>query len=158
MFSYFPYAAAFIDPEGEGLTLDARLVGIALAIAPLVFIVVGFVSANSLAPRRILLAMGLLIVLGLSVGLISPVLGASAGFGVGVAICLRLPDIADQMRRRLIAVALATLYTMILLFVAASAGVTTGAVVPILAVGFADEYGAWRLAREEEKGTGRNSA
>jgi hypothetical protein len=152
MFSYFPYAAAFIDPEGEGVTLDARLVGIALAIAPLVFVVVGFVSRNSLAPRRILWAMGLLIVLGLSVGLISPVLGASAGFGVGVAICLRLPDISDQMRRRLIAVALAILYTMILLFIAPSAGVTTGAVVPILAVGFADEYGAWRLARA--KGTG----
>ena len=148
MFSYFPYAAAFIDPEAEGPTLDARLVGIALAIAPLVFIVVGFVSRNSLAPRRILLAMGLLIVLGLSVGLISPVLGASAGFGVGVAICLRLPDIPDQMRRRLIAVALATLYTMILLFLAPSAGVTTGAVVPLLVVGFADEYGAWRWARD----------
>jgi hypothetical protein len=96
--------------------------------------------------------MGLLIVLGLSVGLISPVLGASAGFGVGVAICLRLPDISDQIRRRLIAVALAIVYTMILLFIAPSAGVTTGAVVPILAVGFADEYGAWRLARA--KGTG----
>jgi hypothetical protein len=40
------------------------------------------------------------------------------------------------------------LYTMILLFIAPSAGVTTGAVVPILVVGFADEYGAWRLARD----------
>jgi hypothetical protein len=148
MFSYFPYAAAFINPEGEGVTLDARLVGIALAIAPLVFVVVGFVSRNAGAPRRILLAMLLLVVLGLSVGLISPVLGAAAGFGVGVAICLRVPDIPDQVRRRLVAVALATLYTMILLFIAPSAGVTTGAVVPILVVGFADEYGAWRLARD----------
>ena len=154
MFSYFPYAAAFINPEGEGVTIDARLVGIALAIAPLVFVVVGFVSRNSLAPRRILWAMALLIVLGLSVGLISPVLGASAGFGVGVALCLRLPDIPDQVRRRLIAVALAILYTMILLFLAPSAGVTTGAVVPIIAIGFADEYGAWRLARQGEKGSG----
>ncbi|MGH8926204.1 MAG: hypothetical protein ACRDWA_16475 [Acidimicrobiia bacterium] len=147
MFSYFPYAAAFIDPVGDGVTLDARLVAIALAIAPLVFIVVGFVSRNSQAPRRILLSMMLLLALGLSVGLISPVLGATAGFGVGVAICLRIPDIPDQMRRRLIAVALAVVYTMLLLFVAPSAGVTTGAVVPILVVGFADEYGAWRFAR-----------
>ncbi|HJU80750.1 MAG TPA: hypothetical protein VJ796_03275 [Acidimicrobiia bacterium] len=147
MFSYFPYAAAFINPEEEGITIDAGLVGIALAIAPLVFVVVGFISANPQAPKRILLAMGLLIGLGLSVGLIAPVLGASAGFGVGVAICLRIPDIPDQLRRRLIAVALAVIYTMVLLFIAPSAGVTTGAVVPILVVGFADEYGAWRLAR-----------
>ncbi|HKZ19110.1 MAG TPA: hypothetical protein VJQ57_03270 [Acidimicrobiia bacterium] len=147
MFSYFPYAAAFIEPGSAEPTLDAGLVGIALAVAPLVFVVVGFVSRNADAPRRILLAMGLLIGLGLAIGLIAPVLGAAAGFGVGVAICLRIPDIADQMRRRLIAVGLATLYTMILLFIAPSAGVTTGAVVPILVVGFADEYGAWRLSR-----------
>lgn len=147
MFSYFPYAAAFIRPEGEGAVLDARLVGIALVVAPFVFISVGFVSRNPAAPKRILWAMALLIVLGLSIGLISPVLGASAGFGVGIALCLRLPDIPDQMRRRLLAVAGAVLYTMLLLFLAPSAGVTTGAVVPSLVVGFADEYGAWRFSR-----------
>jgi hypothetical protein len=102
---------------------------------------------NPKAPKLILLAMGLLLVIGLAVGLVSPVLGASAGFGVGVAVCLRLPDIPDQMRRRLIAVGLATVYTLILLLVAPSAGVTTGAVVPTLVVGFADEYGAWRWGR-----------
>ncbi|HJU82286.1 MAG TPA: hypothetical protein VJ796_11155 [Acidimicrobiia bacterium] len=151
MFSYFPYAAAFIEPGATEPTLDAGLVGIALAVAPLVFVVVGFVSRNADAPRRILLAMGLLIGLGLAIGLIAPVLGAAAGFGVGVAICLRMPDIPDQMRRRLIAVSLATLYTMTLLFIAPSAGVTTGAVVPILVVGFADEYGAWRYSRRAKE-------
>lgn len=153
MFSYFPFAAAFIDPGNEeGVVVDPGLVGIALVVAPFVFVVVGLVSRNTRAPLRVLLAMGLLIVLGLAVGLISPVLGASAGFGVGVAICLRLPDIPDQMRRRLVAVALALIYTMILLFVAPPAGVLTGALVPTLLVGFADEYGAWRLAKREDAG------
>jgi hypothetical protein len=148
MFSYFPYAAAFISESGEP-AVDPALVGIALVVAPFVFVVVGLVSRNALAPKRVLLAMGLLIAIGLSVGLISPALGASAGFGVGVAICLRLPDIPGQLRRRLVAVGLAVLYTMVLLFVAPPAGVITGAIVPILMVGFADEYGAWRATRED---------
>lgn len=149
MFSYLPYAAAFVDPGSEGVTIDAGLLAIALAVAPLVFIVVGFVSRNPNSPRRILLAMGLLLALGLAVGLVSPILGASAGFGVGVALCLNLPDIPDQMRRRLVAVLLGVVYTMLLLFIAPSAGVTTGAVVPILLVGFADEYGAWRYTKAQ---------
>ncbi|MGH8950156.1 MAG: hypothetical protein ACRDX9_01915 [Acidimicrobiia bacterium] len=149
MFSYFPYAAAFIDSASQEVTVDPALVGIALLIAPFVFVVVGLVSRNPGAPKRILISMGLLIALGLSLGLISPVLGASAGFGVGVALCLRLPDVPDQMRRRLVAVTLAVVYTMVLLFVAPPAGVLTGALVPTLLVGFADEYGAWRWAKRQ---------
>ncbi|MGH8913140.1 MAG: hypothetical protein ACRDZM_01335 [Acidimicrobiia bacterium] len=152
MFSYFPYAAAFIDDAGsEGVTVDPGLVGIALVVAPFVFIVVGLVSRNTLAPKRVLLSMGLLLALGLAVGLITPALGASAGFGVGIALCLRLPDIPDQMRRRIVAVGLAVVYTMALFFVAPPAAVLTGAIVPTLVVGFADEYGAWRWARARDR-------
>jgi hypothetical protein len=98
----------------------------------------------------ILMSMGLLLLLGLSLGLVSPVLGAAAGFGVGAALCLRLPDIPDQLKRRLIGVTFAVAYTTLLLFVAPPAGVLTGAILPTLMVGFADEYGAWRLARDTQ--------
>jgi len=152
MFSYFPYAAAFIDGE-EGVTVDPGLLGIALVVAPFVFVVVALVSRNTRAPSQILLAMALLLGLGLSIGLISPILGASAGFGVGVAITLRRPDIPDQMRRRILAVVFAVVYTTLLLFIAPPAGVVTGAVVPMLMVGFADEYGGWRQARDRQRGT-----
>lgn len=151
MFSYFPYAAAFIDGVDE-VTVDPRLVGIALVIAPFVFVVIGFVSRNIRAPRQILVSMGLLVALGLAIGLISPVLGASAGFGVGTALTVRMPDIPDQLKRRLIGVAFAVAYTTLLLFVAPPAGAVTGAIVPTLMVGFADEYGAWRLARDNKAG------
>ena len=146
MFSYFPYAAAFIRTPGGEAAIDPGLLGIGLVLAPVVFIVVALVSRNPRAPRMILNSMGLLLVLGLSLGLISPVLGAAAGFGVGAALCLRLPDIPDQLRRRIIAVALALIYTTVLLVVATPAGVLAGAIVPMLIVGFADEYGAWRFS------------
>jgi hypothetical protein len=152
MFSYFPYAAAFIDGE-EGVTVDPGLLGVALVVAPFVFVVVALVSKNTRAPSQILLAMALLLGLGLSIGLISPILGASAGFGVGVAITLKRPDIPDQMRRRILAVVFAVVYTTLLLFIAPPAGVVTGAVVPMLMVGFADEYGAWRQTRDRQRGT-----
>jgi len=153
VFSYFTYAAAFTANKGEAAEIDPALVAIALGLAPFVFVVVGFVSRNPKAPRMVLISMGLLLGLGLSVGLISPALGAAAGFGVGVAICLRLPDIPDQLRRRLIAVSLSVVYTMILLFFLTPAGLITGALLPGLAIGFADEYGAWRTERDTELGS-----
>jgi hypothetical protein len=147
MFSYFSYAAAFVQPEGAERTIDGGLVAVSLVIAPFAFLVVALVSRNPRTPRMVLLSMGLLLVLGLALGLVSPVLGAAAGFGVGAALCLRLPDIPGQMTRRILAVTFAVVYTTVLLFVATPAGVLSGAVIPILMVGFADEYGAWQWAR-----------
>ena len=147
MFSYFPYAAAFIQPEGEPPGVDPGLLAVGLAVAPFVFVVVGLVSGHPRWPRMVLVALGLLLGIGLSIGLVSPVLGAAAGFGVGTAVTLRLPEIPNQMRRRLLAVGFAVLYSGVFLFVATPAGVLSGAVLPILMVGFADEYGAWKHER-----------
>lgn len=125
------------------------MTGIALALAPFVFVIIGFVSRNPRAPKRVLWAMGLLVVLGLSIGLIAPVLGAAAGFGVGVALTLNPLDLPDLMRNRMIAVGFAVAYTLLLLIVATPAGVFTGALLPPLIVGLADEFSAWRASREK---------
>jgi len=154
MFSYFPYAAAFIQPEGEPPGVDPGLLAIGLALAPFVFVVVGLVSGNRLWPKKVLISLGLLLGVGLSIGLISPVLGAAAGFGVGTAVTLRLPEIPNQLRRRLLAVTFAVVYSAVfLLFISVPAGVLTGAVLPILMVGFADEYGAWKHERTASEST-----
>jgi hypothetical protein len=156
LFSYFSYAAAFVQPDEGPPTVDGGLVAIGLSIAPFVFIVIAWVSRNPRAGKMVLWSMAALIGLGLALGLISPVLGASAGLGIGAALSLNLPDIPDQMRRRIVAVLLSLAYTTALLFVARPAGVLSGAVIPIIMVGFADEYGAWRWARrrgqEEDEG------
>lgn len=145
MFSYFPYAAAFIPPEGEvGPFIQPQLVLVALAVAPFVLVITGLVSRNPRFPRHVLQSMGLLLLLGLAFGLIAPVLGAAAGFGVGIAITLNRPDHPDLMRNRLLAVGFSVVYTLVLLIVATPAGVLTGALLPALMVGFADEYTAWR--------------
>lgn len=146
MFSYFPYAAAFVPGEA-GPRVEPLLVLVALAVAPFVLILVGLVSRNPVFPKYVLRSMGLLLLLGLAFGLISPALGATAGFGVGFALTLRRPDLPDLMRNRLLAVGFSVAYTLVLLIVATPAGVLTGAILPALMVGFADEYTAWAWHR-----------
>lgn len=144
MFSYFPYAAAFATSPGEPARIDSGLVGVALVVAPFVFIVIGVLSRNPMFAKRVLQSMGLLILLGLGIGLASPVLGATAGFGVGGALTMRQPDYYDVLKWRLLAVGVTVIYTFGLLVVSTPAGVFTGGLLPLVMLGFADEYTAWR--------------
>lgn len=145
LFSYVTYAAAYVASEdGTGFEVDTGLIVISLAIAPLAFIAVAFISRTPDAPRRVLQAVGLLLVVGLVLGLISPIIGAAAGFGVGIALCLHPVGVDGWLRRRLIGVALALVYMFALLIFIPAAGLIAGAVVPGMMVGFADEYGVWR--------------
>lgn len=146
-FSYFSYGAAFIDGDGDRSGFQLELAAIGMAIAPFVFMTLGFVSRNPMAPKRVLQAMGLLLAVGLSIGLIDPLLGAATGFGLGGALVLNRPDVDRLMRWRLGAVAFTSFYMLVLLVVAAPAGIFTGAVLPLMMVGFADEYAAWSASR-----------
>jgi hypothetical protein len=148
MFSYFPYAAAFATPEAEPAQIDVGLLGIGVVVAPFVFVTVAFVSRNPVAPRRVLQSMGLLPLLGLAIGLLSPVLGAAAAFGVGGALCLKPPDLGGVLKLRLWATGFVVIYVLFLLVVATPAGVFAGGLLPLLILGFADEYGAWRATRQ----------
>jgi hypothetical protein len=145
LFSYVAYAAAFTASEdGSGFDIDGGLVTVALALAPLVFISVAFISRNPQAWRKILQSLGLLFAIGLILGLISPIIGAAAGFGVGIAVSLHPVATAGWLKWRLIGVALAVVYMFALLVIIPAAGLIAGAVVPGLMVGFADEYRLWR--------------
>jgi hypothetical protein len=147
MFSYFPYAAAFATPEGEPTQIDVGLLGIGFVLAPFVFVTVAFVSRNPLAPRRVLQSMGLLPLLGLAVGLLSPVLGAVAAFGVGGTLCLNPPNLDGVYKWRFWATGFTVAYVLFLLVVITPAGVFAGGLLPLLMLGFADEYTTWRAAQ-----------
>lgn len=148
MFSYFAYAAAFVGTEDEPDQVILAYVGLALALAPFVFVVLAFVSHNADAPRRVLWAMGLLMVVGVSLGVVSPVLGAVAGFAVGGAVTLDQPPVDGVMRWRLAAAGFTVVYTLVLLWVVTPAGVFTGGLLPLLMLGFADEYAMWKSERD----------
>ena len=146
MMSYFPYAASFRTTESGSVQINVGLVGISLVLAPFVFVVVAFMSQNPKAPRRVLQSMGLLIPIGLSIGLLSPVLGATAAFAVGGALCLRPLTYVDTAKWRAWSVGITVLYTFILLVIITPAGVFAGGLLPLLMLGFADEYTEWRAS------------
>lgn len=154
MFSYFPYASAFVTRDSGEVDINLALVGLALVVAPFVFIVLGFVSRNPKAPKRVLQSMVLLILLGLSVGLLAPVLGATAAFSGGAALCLNPPFVQDVYKWRIGAAVLVVVYSFLLLLVATPAGVFTGGLIPLLMVGFADEYSIWARLRVIAESTG----
>ncbi len=145
MFSYFPYATAFAGSD----SIDGGLVAIALAVAPLVFVLLAFVSRNPKAPRRVLEAMVILLGVGFTVGLFAPVLGAAAGFGAGAAICLAPPDVPNVAKWRMSAVIFMTFYTLLLLLFVTPAGVFSGGLLPLMIVGFADEYAIRSAGRSQ---------
>lgn len=155
MFSYFPYAASFGNSEDGTVAIDLGLVGIALVIAPFVFVTLALVSLNKEGPKRVMYSMVLLIPIALSIGLLSPVVGATAAFGVGGALSLRRPDTYGVLRRRLWSVVVSVLYTLILLVSITPAGVFAGGVLPLLMIGFADEYTEWK-ATKNGQGSGSN--
>lgn len=146
VFSYFPFAAAFTAPPGEDVVVDGGLVAIGLAVAPFVFVVVALSSRNPATGRHVLIAMGLFLGVGLSVGLLAPPLGVATGFGVGGAVALRRWGGPEVLRWRLSFAAVGMVYTLVLLVLVTPAGVFAGGLLPLLLLGFADEFAAWRQA------------
>ncbi|CAN5344628.1 MAG: hypothetical protein ACR2JP_05180 [Acidimicrobiia bacterium] len=147
LFSYFTFAAAFTSVPGGGIRIDQGLLAISLALAPLVFVVFAFVSRHRRAPSQVLKAMGLYLIIGLPVGLVTPALGSAAGFGAGAIVTLAPPDLYGATKRRIWSVVAGVLYTLAVMAISVPAGLFTGAMLPVMAVGFADEYSAWRETR-----------
>lgn len=146
--AYFAFAFATALPDR---ILPVPTV-FAVALAPFVFVSVAFISRNPRAPRRVLRAMALLFPIALMVGLLSPIIGAAAGFGVGMAVTLNEPGYADVLRNRLVGVAFAVAYAFVLLvFGATEAGIMTGALLPPVIIGIADEFTVWRATRTGEE-------
>lgn len=94
-----------------------------------------------------------MLLLALPLGLLSRLIGAAAGLAVGVAVVLNPPRLPNVFRNRLLAVLLSVAYAFLLLMVVPPAGVMTGAVLPPLMVGFADEFTARGAARRDRSGS-----
>ncbi len=147
VFSYFPYASSFETLPGGEVEINPALVGIGLVIAPFVFVTLAFASRNPRAPKRVLQSMVLLLGLGFTFGMLAPVLGATSAFAAGAVLCLNPPRADNVYKWRSGAAVLTVSYTLFLLVTATPAGVFTGGLLPLLMVGFADEYSIWAHAK-----------
>ncbi len=150
VFSYFPYANSFTTPPGGELEINPALVGVGLVVAPFVFVTLAFVSRNPRAPKRVLQSMVLLLGLGFTIGMLAPILGATAAFAGGAVLCLNPPRADGVYKWRIGAAVLTVVYTFVLLVTATPAGVFSGGLLPLLMVGFADEYSTWVHGKNTE--------
>jgi hypothetical protein len=120
-------------------------------VAPLVPVTVAFVSRNPRASKMVLWSMAALLGLGLSFGLVTPSLGATAGFVAAGALTLNPPKVEAVNKWRLAAVVFTIVYTLVLLVVVNPAGTFGGGLLPLLMVGFADEYAMWSGRRAVDR-------
>ena len=150
LFSYWSvlFASALAaDEDAEVAATPFFSLGIALV--PFVFLLAAFVSHHRHAPGGVLRAMGLFIVVALPVSVFSqnPAAGLAAGFGAGGTVSLRANE-EDSIGARFGAVAVVTLYLLILGPLIPEAAALGGCVLALPALGIADAFSGYRQARE----------
>jgi hypothetical protein len=139
----FGVAGGFLGEgeEGAAMALTAGLVGV-----PVVFLVLAFISRHPQAPKATLKAMGLFLLVGLPVSLLSLPAGMVGGFGAGGVVALRLEP-TDTTRARVWAVALSASYIMVVGQIVPPIDALVGSVFPFLAIGAADSITRKRAER-----------
>ena len=149
-FLLFAVFAPRLDvPEGEVpvSTDPAWLLG--LMLVPLVFIGLAFISKRERASIATLKATGLWVIVALSLGLVVPISGLAAGFAAGGIVALRKRP-TYRLSFRVWAVVITTVYVTALLFIVPQGGVFAGAVLPLPALGVADNLAArWSAASKK---------
>jgi hypothetical protein len=124
-------------------------VAVGLALIPFVFVVLAFASEHPRAPGAVVRAMGLTLVVGLPVSGLAgdAVTGIVAGVGAGGIAALRA-DAAHNWRARALGVVVATVYTFVLVRMAAELALLPAPIFPFTAIGVADHLSERRQDRE----------
>jgi hypothetical protein len=125
----------------------AALVAFGLALVPFVFVALAFLSEHPAAPGAVLRAMGLSLLVGVVVSALAQdaVTGIVAGIGAGGVVALRT-EAGQSRRARVLAVALAAVYTLVLARTAGSIVLLAAPIFPFTGIGVADHV-AEHLAR-----------
>jgi len=111
---------------------------VGLALVPIVFILLAFLSRHPRAPTAVLYAMMFSLMIGVPLAAFDVVSALTLGFGAGGVVALaKLED--DSWPARSIAVVLVTVYIVVLLRYLVGAALLGSAVLPLATVGFADE-------------------
>jgi hypothetical protein len=130
------------DAPNAGAALAAGL-----ALIPFVFIVLAFTSEHPRAAGAVLKAMGLAILVGVLVSAAANdgITGLVAGTGAGGVVSLRM-DADHELRLRVIALAMATVYTFVLVRVGGPIMLVPAPVFPFTAIGLADLFAERRAS------------
>ncbi len=125
-----------------------------LALIPFVFVVLAFGSGHPRAPGAVVKAMLLALLVGIPVSALAgdAITGIVAGVSAGGAAALRL-EVNHSWRSRALGVAVATVYTFVLIRVGGDVIVLGAPVLPFTALGLADHFVERRRERSETGST-----
>ena len=154
LLSYWAIVFSFVAGAADDETIEGGFGAFAfgVAMAPFAFIVLSFGSKSRKAATAVLKAMGLFVVVGAGVIVLTNlVTGLVLAFGAGGMLCLRREE-EHSTKVRLAFLGGATLYVFILLAAVPAAGVLTGGVTPFLILGIADGYAERKAERAAEAG------
>ncbi len=131
----------------------APSLALGLALIPFVFMILAFASGNARAPGAVVKAMVLAVLVGIPVSALAgdAITGIVAGMTAGGAAALRFEGDHDW-KARAIAVAVATVYTYLLIRVAGDTIVLAAPVLPFTCIGVADHIAELRTDRRRSRG------
>lgn len=153
--SYWAILAGLVagatDSEASAPDPGAAL-ALGLALIPFVFIALAFLSEHPRAPGAVLKAMGLSILVGTIASALTAdgVTGIVAGVGAGGIVALR-SDEPHNWRARAIAVAVAAIYTLVLVRILGSVALLPAPMFPFTGIGIADHLSERRWEREQNQ-------
>jgi hypothetical protein len=132
-----------VDSKSEDV--GAAYIAFGIALIPFVFIVLAFMSEHPRAPRAVVRAMGLALLVGMLTSALAAdaVTGIVAGVGAGGIVALR-PEPDHGWKPRAIGVALAAAYAFVLVRTAGPLALLSAPVFPLTVLGLADHYVEWK--------------
>ena len=136
------------DDDKEAGPNAAAAIAFGLAIIPFVYVVLAFMSQHPRAPRAVVRAMGLTLLVGILVsGLAQDAIsGIVAGLGAGGIAAIRR-DPPATTKARVYGVVVATLYAFALVRMAGPVVLVAAPIFPFTAIGLADHWTERRLER-----------
>ena len=154
--AYWALLAALVADASDSSALDdagapntPAAFAFGLALVPFVFIVLAFMSEHPRAAGAVVKAMGMAILVGIPASALAgdAVTGIVAGVGAGGIVALRADD-GHSRKARAAAVAIAAVYTFVLVRTAGPIVLLPAPVFPLTAIGIADHLSERRHQRE----------
>jgi hypothetical protein len=149
--AYWSMLAALVSTASDagGGPAPGPAFAFGLAVVPFVFVVMAFLSGHRRAPGAVLKAMLLALAVGVPVSALAAdaVTGMVAGVGAGGIVALRA-DANHSWKARAVGVAVATVYTFVLVRLAGAVALLAAPMFPFTSIGVADHLSERRRERE----------
>jgi hypothetical protein len=148
--SFWGVIAGLVAAASEDTDAPAAgpFVAFGLALVPFVFVALAFLSEHPRAPGAVVKAMGLSLLVGISVSALAAdgVTGLVAGMGAGGIAALR-EDADHSWRARAIAVVAVSAYVFVMIRVAGDIALLLAPILPFTSIGVADHLAELRSER-----------